>query len=100
MSNKYGLEGNSYDVSKLSKETSFTKLKSFLVDGPVIVSVHYKFDPRSSIPHLVVIDGIKDGIVYYNDPAAKVGQKKDFYCRFSKSMEKEIYCHTSSRRKK
>lgn len=90
LSNKYGLEGNSYDVSKLSKETSFTKLKSFLADGPVIVSVHYKFDPRSSIPHLVVIDGIKDGILYYNDPAAKTGQKKISIVDFQKAWKKRF----------
>jgi ABC-type bacteriocin/lantibiotic exporter with double-glycine peptidase domain len=38
--------------------------------------VHYKFDPKSTIPHLVVINGIKDNTLYYNDPAAKTGEKQ------------------------
>lgn len=90
LSKKYGLEGNSYDVSSLGKDAGFTKLKSFLADGPVMVSVHYKFDPKSSIPHLVVIDGIKEGFIYYNDPAAKVGQKKISVADFQKGWKKKF----------
>ena len=90
LSKKYGLQGASYDVSLLGKEASFSQMKSYLADGPVIVSVHYKFDPRSSIPHLVVLDGIKDGIIYYNDPAAKVGQKKISIVDFQKGWKKKF----------
>ncbi len=90
LSSKYGLEGNSYDVSSLSKDIAFTKFKTFLADGPVIVSVHYKFDPRSSVPHLVVIDGISDGYIYYNDPAAKIGQKKISIVDFQKGWKKKF----------
>lgn len=90
LSKKYGLEGNSYDVSGLGKEDSFTKLKSYLADGPVIVSVHYKFDPKSSIPHLVVIDGIDEGTIYYNDPSAKVGQKSISIADFQKGWKKKF----------
>lgn len=75
LSKKYGLDGNSHDVSKLSRKAALSQFKGYLDDGPVIVSIHYKFDPKSTVPHLVVINGIKDGIVYYNDPAAKVGEK-------------------------
>lgn len=90
LSNEYGLSGNSYDLNTLGKEAAFTKLKTALADGPVIVSVHYKFDPRSSIPHLVVIDGIDDnGNVYYNDPAAKLGQKTISSVDFQKAWKKK-----------
>lgn len=90
LSKKYGLEGKSYDLTSLSKEKSFTALTKQLKDGPVIVSVHYKFDPKSSIPHLVVIDGIKDGVMYYNDPAAKIGQKEISVTDFQKGWKKKF----------
>jgi ABC-type bacteriocin/lantibiotic exporter with double-glycine peptidase domain len=90
LSHKYGLEGSSYDVTALGKEASFLKLKTYLATGPVIVSVHYKFDPRSSIPHLVVLDGIENGVIYYNDPAAKVGQKTISIVDFQKGWKKKF----------
>lgn len=73
---KYGLDGTSYDFGKLSSKIAFEKFTTHLKDGPVIASVHYKFDPKSSIPHLVVITGIKGDMLYYNDPAAKEGNKQ------------------------
>ena len=72
----YGLDGKSYDLSKSTKKKAFDELVTALNDGPVMASIYYKFNPKSTIPHLIVIDGIKDGVVYYNDPAAKVGQKQ------------------------
>ncbi len=90
LSKKYDMKGVSYDLSSLSKDKSLEKLKSYLIDGPVMVSVHYKFDPKSSIPHLVVIDGISQGEVYYNDPSAKVGQKKISIIDFQKGWKKRL----------
>jgi ABC-type bacteriocin/lantibiotic exporter with double-glycine peptidase domain len=68
---QYGLEGESYDLAKLDTASAFLRFKGSLMAGPVIASVHYKFDPKSTIPHLVVITGITDDRVYYNDPAAR-----------------------------
>lgn len=76
LSNSYGLEGKSYDLAGLGKEAAFKQFKTYLDKGPVMVSIHYKFDPKSKIPHLVVIDGIDGDTIYYNDPASKVGQQK------------------------
>ncbi len=90
LSKKYNLDGKSYDVSSLGKEASLFTLKKYLADGPVIVSVHYKFDPRSSVPHLVVLDGFENGFIYYNDPAAKVGQKKISIVDFQKGWKKRF----------
>ncbi len=90
LSETYGLEGESYDLGKLGKTASYEKFKSFLVDGPVIVSVHYKFDPRSSIPHLVVIDGIDGDYLYYNDPAATGGKRKISVTDFQKGWKKKF----------
>jgi predicted double-glycine peptidase len=69
----YGLDGESFDLGRLNTESAFAAFQNALADGPIIASVHYKFDPKSTIPHLVVINDIRDGVVYYNDPAAKTG---------------------------
>ncbi|MES2135313.1 MAG: C39 family peptidase [Patescibacteria group bacterium] len=90
LSTKYGLAGDSYDLGKLSTKVAFAKFIAQLEDGPVIASVHYKFDPKSTIPHLVVIDGIKDGVLYYNDPAAKTGQKQISTADFLKAWKKRF----------
>ena len=87
---KYGLSGNSYDLSKQSSEIAFQEFKKYLSDGPAIVSIHYKFDPKSTIPHLIVINGIKDDIIYYNDPAAKTGEKKISVAGFLKGWKKRF----------
>ena len=82
LGNKYGLNGESYDLSSSNNKSSLEKFSTYLKDGPVIASIHYKFDPKSTIPHLVVITGIESDVIHYNDPAAKVGGKtistKDF----------------------
>jgi ABC-type bacteriocin/lantibiotic exporter with double-glycine peptidase domain len=72
----YGLDGTNYDLTSSDSKSAFTTLKSYLKKGPVIVSVHYKFDPKSPIPHMVVIDGISSDTLYYNDPASKTGQQQ------------------------
>lgn len=71
--NTYGLVGTTFDYGKSTASSALSELTDALVDGPVIASVHYKFEPTNPIPHLVVIDGIKGDTVYYNDPAAKSG---------------------------
>jgi ABC-type bacteriocin/lantibiotic exporter with double-glycine peptidase domain len=76
VSKGYGLDGTAYDLGSSDTKTAYAALKKAVGKGPVIASVHYKFDPKSTIPHLVVIDGIKDDVIYYNDPAAKSGEKK------------------------
>lgn len=72
-SKKYGMQGTAYDLGSSDMNKAFSQFSTTLKAGPVIASVHYKFDPKSTIPHLVVINSIKDGVVYYNDPAAKSG---------------------------
>jgi len=75
LSKQYGLDGTSYELSGLSKEIAFEKFKTFLKEGPVMASIFYEFDPQSPIPHLVVVSGISDGKIYYNDPAETSGGK-------------------------
>ncbi len=88
LSETYGFKGKSYDLGKLGKTAAYEQFKRSLETGPVIVSVHYKFDPRSSIPHLVVIDGIQGDFLYYNDPAASSGTKKISIVDFQKGWKK------------
>lgn len=87
---KYGLSGRSYDLSEQSKSSALNSFKSYLKEGPVMASVHYKFDPKNPIPHIVVIDGIKDGMVYYNDPASNTGQKKIALSKFLASWKNKF----------
>jgi predicted double-glycine peptidase len=71
---KYGLDGEAFDFGNESRKIALAWLSVSLMDGPVMASVHYKFEPTNPIPHLVVINGIDGDNVYYNDPAAPEGQ--------------------------
>lgn len=88
LAHRYGLEGETHDYWDLSAKRAFAELTSDLQDGPVMVSVHYKFNPKSPIPHLVVINGIDSDTVYYNDPAAKEGGKEISIDTFLKAWKK------------
>jgi uncharacterized protein YvpB len=90
LSQKYGLDGSAHDLSKSGAAAALAGFKSYVDDGPVIASVHYKFDPKSTIPHLVVIDGMDDTYVYYNDPASDVGGKKISIADFQKGWKKRF----------
>lgn len=84
---RYGLDGNSYDLARLGTDAAFTQFKTYLEDGPVIASIHYKFNPKSPIPHLVVINKIINDTIYYNDPAAKTGDKQISVSDFEKAWK-------------
>ncbi len=90
LSRKYGLDGKSYDLGTLSKASAFAKFKESLSKGPVIASVFYKFDPKSPIPHLVVINRLVDGVIYYNDPAAKSADKQISVADFQKGWKQRF----------
>lgn len=90
LAKKYGLDGNNYDLSKLDKTAAFARFKDFLKDGPAIASVYYKFDPKSPIPHLVVINGIYNDVVYYNDPASNAGEKEISVAGFLRGWKKRF----------
>lgn len=90
LSKEYGLDGKTYDFSKLNNAKALAQIKEILKDGPVMASVHYKFDPKSTIPHLVVIDGIDKDTIYYNDPASNIGKKKISTADFLKGWKKRL----------
>ncbi len=73
LSQAYGLDGESVSLAHLGMNDAFAALENEVEEGPVMVSVHYTFEPTNPIPHLVVVADVKDGTVYYNDPAEKGG---------------------------
>lgn len=90
LSQKYGLDGTYYDLSGLDATTAFSRFKKILKEGPVILSVHYKFNPKSTLKHLIVINGMDAHYVYYNDPAALVGQKRVTITDFLKGWKRKV----------
>ncbi len=90
LAHRYGLDGKNYDLSHLEMPAAFTQFKQSLSEGPVIASVYYKFDPKSTIPHLVVINGIEGDRVYYNDPAGLAGGKEISVADFMKGWKKKF----------
>lgn len=73
LSHSYGLDGESHSLAQFSMDEAFQKLVSVLDEGPVMASVHYTFEPTNPIPHLVVVTGVQDEVVFYNDPAETSG---------------------------
>lgn len=73
LAQKHGLGGRTVGLAHLSMAQAFDQLTQALDEGPVMASVHYTFDPSNPIPHLVVVNGVSDGLVYYNDPAETAG---------------------------
>lgn len=69
----FGLTGETHDFGGFTNEEAYKNFKKDLEEGPLMASVHYTFEPTNPIPHLVVITGLKDGLIYYNDPADKSG---------------------------
>ncbi len=90
LSKKYGMTGKAYDLSSSSGKAAFATFTTLLKDGPIIASVHYKFEPTNPIPHLVVIDGIDKDFVYYNDPASTAGGKKISVDTFRKAWKQKF----------
>lgn len=88
LANEYGLYGDTYSYSHLSMPDAFSRLKAVMEEGPVMVSVHYTFDPKNPIPHLVVVNGVHDGRIYYNDPAEATGGGSISIERFQSSWKK------------
>jgi len=73
VSNKYGLDGATYDYGGSSMDYAFSQLEDALENGPVMASVYYTFTPGHPIPHLVILNGIDENTIYYNDPAEPAG---------------------------
>jgi ABC-type bacteriocin/lantibiotic exporter with double-glycine peptidase domain len=88
LSKKYGLTGESHDLSSANMNTAFATLEDELEEGPVMASVHYTFDPQSPIPHIVVVSGVSDGKVFYNDPSERAGGHSISIQKFQSAWKK------------
>ena len=88
VSKKYGFTGQSHDLASLAMDNAFNSLEKALMDGPVMVSVHYKFEPTNPIPHLVIANSVHDGMIYYNDPAEETGNLSMPVSKFKKAWKK------------
>lgn len=88
LSHKYGLGGESHSLAESSMDDAFEVLKTELEEGPVMASVHYTFDPQNPIPHLVVVNGVREGKVYYNDPSESGGGGSISIAKFQSSWKK------------
>lgn len=88
LAGRYGLTGESRSLADLTMQDAFAELEQAVAEGPVMVSVHYTFEPSNPIPHLVVITNIKDDKVYYNDPAEKAGNGSISKIKFQNSWKK------------
>lgn len=84
----YGLNGESVSLSHLTLGEAMTELTTVVSEGPVMASVHYTFEPTNPIPHLVVITGVRDGKVFYNDPAEPTGNGSISIDKFKKAWKK------------
>lgn len=90
LSQDYGFDGDFYDFKKLDSKEALEQFREYSKGGPVIASVHYKLDPQNPIPHLIVVSGINDETVYYNDPAAIEGGKEISVDDFLKAWKKRF----------
>ncbi|MCA9355479.1 C39 family peptidase [Candidatus Kaiserbacteria bacterium] len=90
LSNKFGLTGESHSLADLGMESAFDELEDTLEEGPVMASVHYTFDPNNPIPHLVVVNGVSDGKVFYNDPAEDNGGGALSIAKFKSAWKKRF----------
>lgn len=69
LADEHGLWGMNYDLSSSNMQIAFAQFENALKNGPVMASVHYTFDPKNPIPHLVVMTGEDGDMLFYNDPA-------------------------------
>ena len=71
-----------YDLVKSDNEAALGQFLDALKDGPVIISIHHKFNPNATLGHLVVVTGFENDTVFYHDPedprAEKTISTEDF----------------------
>lgn len=84
----HGLTGEAQYLTDKSMSDAFDSLKAAVTEGPVMVSVHYTFEPTNPIPHLVIVTDIDNTSVHYNDPAEKSGGGTISIQKFQNSWKK------------
>ena len=68
LAENYGLNGRAYDLSTKNNRAALQELLGVLRDGPVLISIHHKFDPARTLGHLVAVTGFENDVFFYHDP--------------------------------
>ena len=92
LARQHGLRAKNFDWAKFPSHAAWKKLGAELKNGPVIASIYKNLKPKTS-GHLVVITGIKKGLIYYNDPGSKTKrdvEKRASKARFLRGWKKRI----------
>ncbi|HVY35802.1 MAG TPA: C39 family peptidase [Candidatus Paceibacterota bacterium] len=87
---KHGLVGTTLDLSMLKTNDAFHHFEDVVKEGPVIASIHRGFDPKSPYGHLIVITGVDDMLVYYNDPGKRDGIRSVSIADFKNGWKKRL----------
>lgn len=90
LSHPFGLDGASQSLAHLTDAAALAALRTEVTSGPVMVSVHYTFQPTNPIPHLAVVTGIDKERVYYNDPAEPTGENSISIEQFQLAWKKRF----------
>src|SRR3989344_7065379 len=70
LAKKYNLKGRNFDWFGNSPEAAFRKMEKYLRLYPIMASVHKDFDLRNN-GHLIVLTGLVNSNIFYNDPDFK-----------------------------
>lgn len=68
LAKSFGVEAENFDWAKEEKDAAFKKLEDFLEKYPVVASIYSGFNPETKNGHLIVLTGMDDNFVHYNDP--------------------------------
>jgi len=65
-----GFKGERYDWKDIDASVSFSRMNTYLENGPIIASIHKNFNPKLS-GHLVVVTAKNNTHITIHDPIAK-----------------------------
>ena len=69
LAREFERKGENFDWAQLDDQAAFENVKKHLLKYPVLASIHHKFD-KGNGGHLIVLTGIDENNIYYNDPDA------------------------------
>lgn len=70
LAERFELQAKNFDWATLEETVAFEQMLQALQKGPILASIHHTFDPQKG-GHLIVVTGLEDNTVFYNDPDAK-----------------------------
>lgn len=70
----FNLKSKNFDWANLTPEEAFENLESYFPENPVLASIHKDFDDKKG-GHLIVLTGMEDDTIFYNEPYAEKRQE-------------------------